>query len=270
MNEQADATLSPATRRARILELLEREGEQSVETLAERFAVSGMTIRRDLQDLAEAGSVVRTHGGAASAGRVSFEFRFLERMRERATEKRQIAEQAAALVQPGQAVLLDSSTTTLAIARRLRTFERLTVITTSLPIASELFGLERIEVILLGGVLRKDTPDLIGAITDQSLEMLRADVAFIGVDAIDDTGQLYNSSPELGRMLTRMASAASRVYAVADHTKVGRHELARFAHLRDWAGLITDPGLPAETQRSLEAAGATVILAGQHAETTTK
>lgn len=242
-----------------MLDLLEAEGERSVEQLAEQFGVSGMTIRRDLQDLAIEGKIIRTHGGAAPAARVSFEFRFLERAGRHAMQKEAIAAAAVSLVSPGQSVLLDSGTTTLAIARQLKSLSSVTVVTTSLPIASELFGLEHVDLILLGGTLRKDAPDLIGAITDANLEMLQADIAFIGADAIGPDGYLYNSSAELGRMLDRMGQASTAAYAVADTSKVGRHKLIRFAHLRDWCGLITDDSLPAEVRRRLEKNGARVL-----------
>ncbi len=252
------STLSPDTRRQRITELLDQHGECTIGDLAERFGVSGMTIRRDLQELSDVGQVVCTRGGAAPAARVSFEFRFLERTNEHAEEKEQIAGVACSLVKPGDAVLLDSSTTTLAIARQLKTISKLTVITTSLPIASELFSHEHIEVILLGGRLRKDSPDLIGAITDSTLDMLRADIAFIGADAVDRRGNIYNASADLGRMLSRMADAASRVYAVADHSKIGQHELLRFGNIADWYGLITDSKLNRSLCRDLKRAGVSI------------
>ncbi|MEX0745539.1 MAG: DeoR/GlpR family DNA-binding transcription regulator [Phycisphaeraceae bacterium] len=259
MIEQETATRTPDTRRGRILEVLDSTGEQTVEQLADAFSVSGMTIRRDLQDLAAEGRVIRTHGGAAPTARISFEFRFLQRAQQQAAEKDAIAAVAAELVQPGQAVLLDSGTTTLAIARRLRAIPELTVITTSLPIASELFGVEEVDLILLGGMLRKDAPDLAGAITHQNLDVLRADVAFIGADAVDQQGNLYNSSAELGRMLSRMARSADAAYAVADSSKIGRRELMRFGHLRDWRGLITDRELDAKLRRSIVRAGGAVL-----------
>jgi DeoR/GlpR family transcriptional regulator of sugar metabolism len=268
MKQTASQYLSPDSRRQQILEGLERSGELSVEALAERFSVSGMTIRRDLQELADEGRVIRTRGGAAAAGRVSFEFGFLERAQRQSAEKDQIARRATSLVQPGQSVLLDSSTTTLAIARRLVMIPGLTVITTSLPVASELFGREGIDVIILGGQLRDSSPDLTGALTDQNLELIRADIAFIGADAIDDAGYIYNSSSEIGRMLKAMARAAGRVYAVADHTKLGRHELMRFAHVADWQGLITDDR--ADSSRLARLASAGVALLPPETEATSE
>lgn len=243
MIKHATSTLSPDLRRDRIVKMLDREGEQTVESLAACFGVSGMTIRRDLHDLAGNGKIIRTHGGATPAARISFEYRFLERSREAATEKQQIATVAEAMVKPHQSVLLDSGTTTLEIARRLRQIEGLTIITTSLPIASELFGHETVETILLGGQLRKDSPDLLGGLTEQCLELLRPDIAFIGADAVDLQGFAYNVSAALGRLLTRMGQVAEHSYVVADHSKIGHRELMRFANLSQWDGLITDDGI---------------------------
>ncbi|MEX0776846.1 MAG: DeoR/GlpR family DNA-binding transcription regulator [Phycisphaeraceae bacterium] len=259
MNEHAVAN-SPATRRSQLLAALESRGEQSVEQLAQMLGVSGMTIRRDLQDLADSAKVIRTHGGATPAARVSFDFRFLERSQQQAAAKEAIAQVAASRVRPGDSILLDSGTTTLAIARRLRLIEGITVITTSLPIASELYGLATVSTILLGGQLRHDSPDLYGAITDHSLDVLRANVAFIGADAVDAQGHAYNASADIGRLLTRMAGAADKVYAVADHSKVGRRDLMRFADLRLWQGLITDTGLESKLKQSLEKAGVRLYL----------
>ena len=257
------ATISPESRKAELLKVLEREGECTIDALADRFTVSGMTIRRDLQDLADDGQVIRTHGGATLARRISFEFRFLERTQEHAREKALIADLAASFVEPGQSVLLDSGTTTLAIAQRLPAVGPLTVVTTSLPIASQLFGRPQIEVVLLGGTLRHDAPDLTGALTDSSLELVRTDIAFLGADAIDAEGWLYNQSEDVGRLLKRMAKASDRVFAVADHSKVGRHELMRFGRLRDWDGLITDRWLDRDLIHQLRRHGGSVMMAGK-------
>lgn len=254
---------SPSSRKSKILVRLEQMGEQGVEQLAETFGVSAMTIRRDLQELADTGQVIRTHGGAAPAARVSFEFRFLERMRTQAGPKGRIAAAAADLVEPGRAVLLDSGTTTLAIARRLKEIGwRGVIITTSLPIASELFGVEWIETILLGGTLRKDSPDLAGGVTDQNLESLRADIAFIGADAIDRRGRIYNASPSIGRLLRRMQQATNEAYAVADASKLKSTALMMFGTLSEWKGLITDRSADAGAVRELRKNGVNVLLAG--------
>lgn len=251
--------MTPKARHSRILDLLTAQGEVQVAELASSLGVSDMTIRRDLDALALDGKVIRTHGGAALSGRVVFDFQFMQRTQEQEEAKRQIAEVATSLVQEGQSVLLDSGTTTLAVSRALKTKKRLTVITTSLPIASELQSCEMIDLILLGGSLRREAPDLIGPLTESNLEQLKADVAFIGADAVDSNGQVYNQSMAVARMLTRMALAARKVYVVADSTKIGKTALARYGNVNGWGGLITDHGLNSVQYAALKRAGCTVI-----------
>lgn len=258
--------VSPEKRREQILQLLAQEGESNIDQLATRFGVSGMTIRRDLATLSQRGQIVRTHGGAASSSRVSFEFRFLERTQHHAAEKARIAALAAQHIRSGQSVLLDSGTTTLAIARELPKFRDITVVTTSLPVASQLFGLDNVQVLLLGGVLRKERPDLSGAITDANLAQISADIAFLGADAIGQDGWLYNDSSHVVGMLQRMAEAAREVYAVADHSKLQRRSLMRVAHLRQWQGLLTDEQLDPADRHRLERAGVRVFQPEESAE----
>ena len=127
-----------SARQTQIEQLLRDKGECSVEILARQLAVSDMTIRRDLERLAEQGRIVRTRGGAAPAEHVLFEFQFLQRARQNHHQKQAIGATAAALIEDGQSVLLDSGTTTLAVARHLVNRRGLVVITTSLPIAAML------------------------------------------------------------------------------------------------------------------------------------
>jgi DeoR/GlpR family transcriptional regulator of sugar metabolism len=252
-----------SVRRSRIEALINTHGGCSVDTLAQECGVSGMTIRRDLAALARAGKLVRTHGGALPGDRVFFEFEFLKHSRVHDVAKRQIGITAGALIPDGSTVMMDSGTTTLALATELRHRHGLTIITSSLPIAATLQRAPGLQVLLLGGMVRKDSPDLIGAITEANLESLRADLAFIGADAIDLKGAIYNQSPEVARTLSKMAAAAGRVYGVADHSKIAHTALARFGQLSQWCGLITDVGLSAAHQEALRKAGVNLILAGK-------
>lgn len=251
--------MNQETRRRKIIERVERRGEASIGALAEQFEVSEMTIRRDLDALGAEGRVIRTHGGATASGRVSFEFSFLRRTREHAAEKQQIAVRALELVSDGQSVLLDSGTTTLAVARELTRRRDLTVVTTSLPVASELQYCPTIQVLLLGGYLRSGSPDLSGGLTERNLEALRTDVAFLGADAVDRQGFVYNNSVDLATLLAKMAASAAAVYVVADHTKLGRNGLMQYGALARFAALITDSGAPAAPVLELEANGVTVL-----------
>ena len=253
--------MSLTTRQDQICEWIAQQGECSIDALVKRFGVSGMTVRRDLHALAERGKVIRTHGGATMAERVSFEFDFLHRVREHEAAKRQIAVAAAAQIEDGQSVMLDSGTTTLELAKRLREKRRLTVITTSLPIAAQLQYDRHIEVLLLGGYVRPSAPDLAGPLTETNLESLRADVAIIGARGVDRRGAVYQDSPEIARMLTKMAASAARVFVVADSSKLGRTALWRFGRLQDWAGLVTDAAADRSMLTALRKAGARVIVA---------
>jgi DeoR/GlpR family transcriptional regulator of sugar metabolism len=235
--------------------------------LSRACEVSDMTIRRDLQKLADEGRVVRTHGGAARAEQVMFEFQFLQRAKTQQEEKNQIGLAAARLVKDGQSILLDSGTTTLALARHLRKHNRVTVITTSLPIAASLQQAPGVETLLLGGYVRHDSPDLVGALTEANLETLRADIAFVGADGIDLAGNVYNNSLNVARMLAKMSASAREVYVLADHTKLDRTALKQFGNVSEWTGLITDDRADTKHLDSLRAAGVNVTRYEEEVET---
>ncbi len=232
--------VNPVSRQARIRDLVVRRGGCSVDELATQLGVSGMTVRRDLQSLEEQGQVIRTHGGATVGPRVSFEFAFLSRVRENQPAKEAIGQAAAELCQGCSAVMLDGSTTTLAIARQLRGRSGLTVITTSLPAAAELQHDPYVDVLLPGGYIRPASPDLTGSLTELNLGQLRAEVAFLGADGIDSDGFAYTQPPDNSSMLLKMAASAERVYVTADSSKFGRHGMRQFAQLAEWTGLVTD------------------------------
>ena len=252
---------SAAQRVEVILKLIGEGRECSVADLAVRFGVSEMTIRRDLDALAAQGRVIRTHGGATAASGVVFEFRFLEKQRVRRSAKRRIAAAAAALVEDGMTIMLDSGTTTLALAEALKGKCDLTVVTTSLPIASALQYSDAVDVVLLGGRLRRDAPDLSGSLPLKALEGLHADLAFVGADAVDLKGAAYNEAIEVAHLIESMATAADIVYCVADSSKIGKAALARSGSLTKWNGLITDSALDARVAAKLRRQGIKVMLA---------
>jgi len=241
--------------------MLRQHGSCSVEFLATALCVSDMTIRRDLRKLADAGRVVRSHGGAAPAESVMFEFQFLERAQLNDEQKEAIGKTAAALVKDGQSVLLDSGTTTLALARQLRDRRGITVITTSLPIAAALQSATGVETLLLGGFVRRDSPDLGGSLTESNLDSLHADLAFIGADGIDLDGNVYNASIAVGQMLFKMVTRATDSYVVADSSKIGKTQLKQFANAAQLRGLITDDGAQAHAYDGLKRAKVTLLIA---------
>ena len=237
--------------------------EVSIDDLAGRFDVSGMTVRRDLELLESRGDVIRTHGGAALAQRLTFEFSFREKQNRNRGAKSQIAERAAGHIHDGQAVILDTGTTTLEIARRIMGRRNVTVITTSLAIVSALQFAAGVRVVLLGGFLRGGSPDLHGPLTEQNVEMFRADVAFMGADAVDFNGNTYADDLQVVNLDRKMAASATQVIVVADSSKFGRTGMCKIFSPSDYGLLVSDSGIGADVLKRLVKKGIDVEVAAQ-------
>ncbi|MGD9127681.1 MAG: DeoR/GlpR family DNA-binding transcription regulator [Planctomycetia bacterium] len=259
--KKIDARMDRSSRLAHIRTLVAQRGTCLVGELASELGVSMMTIRRDLESLAEDGRVIRTHGGATLGERATFEFTFLDRVNTNREAKMAIAMAAVDLTRGCQTMMLDGSTTTLAIARQLRGMEGLTVVTTSLPAAAELQHEPGIDVLLPGGYVRPASPDLTGSLTESNLGLLNAEYAFLGADAIDASGRVFTNPPDNSTVVLKMAAAAKHVYVVADHTKLNKTTLRCFGQLSQWDGLITDDGCDREFVRQLEESNIRVIVA---------
>jgi DeoR/GlpR family transcriptional regulator of sugar metabolism len=238
-----------------------RADEVSIDELAGRFRVSGMTIRRDLELLESRGDVIRTHGGAALAKRLTFEFSFREKQNRNNHQKSRIARQAATHIEDGQVVILDTGTTTLEIARQVMGRRNVTVITTSLAIVSALQFAAGVRIVLLGGFLRGGSPDLHGPLTEQNVEMFRADIAFLGADAVDLDGNTYADDLQVVNLDRKMAADAARVIIVADSSKFGRNGMCRIFGPEDYDSVISDAGLGKDVLRRLARRGVHVEIA---------
>ena len=229
-----------ASRQAKIREHLAANRGVSIGELATLFAVSEMTVRRDLTLLESEQQIRRIHGGAVLTERMMLEFDYRDRREQNRAAKRAIAAAARALIQPGQRLILDTGTTTLELACLLKDGENLTVITPSLAVASELQHAPGVEVILLGGVIRRGSPDLTGPATEHCLELFAADLAFQGADAIGADGSIYNSDLRLARVDRLMRRVAKSCCILADHSKIGQSALARSGSLAEVDTFITD------------------------------
>jgi DeoR family transcriptional regulator, aga operon transcriptional repressor len=205
-------------RRRDILEILNRDGRVLVADLARHFRTSQVTIRKDLESLYVHGRVHRTHGGALPAQESALEDLTLrEKEKLHRKEKLQIASAAAGMVKEEQVVILDSGTTTSAIASALRDFVNLTIITNAVNIAAALGG-STFEAILTGGTLRKNSFSLVGPIAEETLHRLNADILFLGVDGFDVHYGL--STPNLleANVNRAMMEVARVAVAVCDST----------------------------------------------------
>ena len=247
-------------RRRAILELVNQDGRVLVKELAEKFGTSQITIRKDLELLHSNGHVHRTHGGALtveSGALVDPTLREKEKLHHK--EKLRIAKAAAHMVQEGESVLLDSGTTTTAVARALRDFRHLTVITNAVNIAAELSGTQ-IEVILTGGIVRKNSFSLVGPLAEETLRQLSADILFLGVDGFDTKMGL--STPNLleAKVNKVMVEVARRTVAVCDSSKFGRRAMSTIAPVAAVHQVITDKHIGKGDLSNLKEAGVAVTL----------
>lgn len=256
-----NSKISADARQAGIRELLMTNDEVSICTLASRFGVSEMTIRRDLDKLEQTGQVIRTHGGAMPAERMGFEFDFASRRQANRESKRIIAEKAAQMVRPGQRLILDTGTTTLELAAQLKDMSGITVITPSLAVASVLQFSHNIETVLLGGVIRKGSPDLTGVVTEHTLEMFAADIAFQGADGIGDDGTMYNADIRIANVDLKIRQRAQKTYVLCDSSKIGVTSLAANGDVSEVDAFITDDGIDRKLKEKFERMGAKIIIA---------
>ena len=247
-------------RRRAILELVNHEGRVLVQDLAPRFTTSQVSIRKDLEILHNQGLVHRTHGGALpirAGALLDPSLREKEKLHRK--EKQKIAAAAARLVKEGQSVVLDSGTTTTGIARALREFRRLTVITNAVNIAADLAG-TNIEVILTGGILRENSFSLVGPLAEDTLRHLSADILFLGVDGFDVHFGLTTPNMLEAKVNRVMVEIARRTVAVCDSSKFGRRSLSLIAPPSAVHQTITDARIPKSDLRALQEAGIDVTL----------
>jgi DeoR family transcriptional regulator of aga operon len=256
---QGNSLLKEERRRA-ILEILQHDGRVLVGHLARRFKTSQVTIRKDLDVLQSHGLIHRTHGGALPTRHGALEDPTLrEKEKLHRQEKLRIAAAAVRMVSEGQVVILDSGTTTTAIARALRNFQNLTIITNGVNIAAELAG-SSVEVILTGGTVRKNSFSLVGPLAEEALRRLHADILFLGVDGFDVNYGLSTPNLPEAKVNRVMVEVATRTVAACDSSKFGRRSLSLIVPPSALQHVITDRGISKSDLRALKKAGIEVTV----------
>jgi DeoR/GlpR family transcriptional regulator of sugar metabolism len=247
----------PAERREQILRAV-RTGSAHVSELATTLGVSEMTVRRDLAELERDGKLTRVHGGAV---RSAAEPAFAEIVIERLEQKDRIGALAAGLVADGQTVMLDIGTTTLQVARHLRG-RTLTVITTNLAAYEELLPETSIELVLLGGIVRRNYRSLVGVLAEDALRQLRADVAFIGASGIDEHDLAVVDTTMIEVPIKRaMMAASARSVLLADSAKFGMRGVVRVCGVDALDALVTDDEVPPACRDALDRTDIEVLFA---------
>jgi DeoR/GlpR family transcriptional regulator of sugar metabolism len=248
-----------AERRQLILERLGRDGRVVAGELGDSLGVSHDTVRRDLQELAEAGLLRRVHGGALPP--VTIGPSFVTRQREAPAAKLALARAAAKVVRSGQVIILDAGTTNERLALELPPELEATIFTNAPPVAMALARHPRVEVHMLGGRLNKDGLAAVDSATVDAVRHLRADVCFLGICSVHPELGVSGDNSEEAYLKRAMIESAADVVGLATADKVGTSSPFVIAPLSELTHLIVDRAVGAEATAPYEATGVTVIRA---------
>ncbi len=260
--------LFPEERHQQILTFLEQKGRVSVQELSDAFGLTPATIRADLETLAAQGRLQRTHGGAIPSGRAAeTDLSFDVRRRMNVAEKERIGEAAAAMVSDGEAIILDASTTSLAIARHLHARRELTVVTNSLSVANDLTVAFGVTVLMPGGFLRRDSLSLVSSPNpetpglDAFFKGYHLQKAFVGAKGFSLEKGLTDANSLEVNAKRALIGLADQLIAVVDGSKWGQVSFAAFAEIEQLSMVITGASAPAEQVGWLRERGIKVIVA---------
>ena len=254
----------PAERRQRLLAWVRRQGVVSLAEASDELGVSLATVRRDLDDLAGQHLLVRTRGGATVPDGYADEPTFMEKSTEARLEKEAIGRAAAELVAPGDPILIGPGTTTLALARELRSIGDLTVVTNSLLVVEALLDATGIDLIVTGGSFRHSIRALVGPGVTESLSRLRLPTVFISGNGLSATRGLSTPDVLVAWADRDLLASAERCVVLADHTKFGKERMWVTAPPERIDVLITDDEAPSDELVALADTGMeTVVAPGQ-------
>jgi DeoR/GlpR family transcriptional regulator of sugar metabolism len=258
--EDQVAGMAPNERMQHVLRMLETRDSVRVSELADAFSVSEVTIRSDLTELARQGLVARVRGGVRPLERGHSELGFDLRLRLEAQSKQAIARAAAAMVDEGEAVALDSSTTAYYLALELRAKRELVVVTNGLLIAAALADAPGITVLVTGGMLRLSAMSLVGDLGADMLRATRINKGFLGARGLSRERGLMDLNPEEVRIKQEMAEACEQVIGIFDGTKWHRSALLSFVPADQVGAIVTDASAPAEEVEAWRKDGVEIVM----------
>jgi len=234
-----------------------RGGQAHVSALAESFGVSEMTVRRDLGTLARDGKLERVHGGAVESGT---EPGFSQIEVERFDIKDRLGAAAAAMVQDGMTVMIDIGTSTLQLARHLHG-RRITVVTTNLAVVEELLPDPDIELVLPGGIVRRNYRSLVGVLAEDSLRQIKSDILFLGTSGVDLELGVWDTTMVEVPIKRLMIANSESVVLLADAEKFSRSGVVRICGPESLDHIVTDQPIPHASRATLAAASIEVTIA---------
>ncbi|WP_078552565.1 DeoR/GlpR family DNA-binding transcription regulator [Bacillus alkalicellulosilyticus] len=227
------------TRRQLIESYLLEHGKVEIDELVPILNVSQMTLRRDLMELEKEHKLIRTHGGAVPINGLIHETPYANKESQHIHQKRAIAKKAAAIVKEGNTIILDSGTTSLELARLLKTKENVTVITNDVFIAVELVTSKN-HVIVTGGEVQAQIGAMLGPHTESILRDVNVDLFFLGAHAVHQSAGITAPTLEKAKVKKMMINAAKETWLISDSSKFGKKAFASVCSLTDLHGIITD------------------------------
>ena len=257
---QNERSVLPAERRRRVARLVREKGSVTVTGLEKEFGISPMTVRRDLKILEREGRVRRTHGGAVLPGFAGHEDSFQWRLEESVEAKQRLARSAVGLLEPGETVFLDSSTTAYHVAQQvLAEGIRVTLLTNLVP-TMELFSSSDspgVEIVGIGGSMRKLTRSFVGPHTTRMILNHFADKAFVSVKGVTRDGYLTDPDPLEAEVKRTMVERSEEPILLIDSGKLEQRGLYVITHVSEFAQVLVADATVAQLE-SLAEAGVTV------------
>lgn len=249
-----------AERHKYILEQLKEVGTVKVIELAEQMKVSLVTIRKDLKVLEDRGTLYRSHGSASLRDMFVNDRSVFEKQQLNFEEKQAIAKKAVEMVTPGEAIIIGSGTTARYFAEALPQEMDLTVLTSALNVALVLMARPNIELIQLGGVVRKNASAVVGPVAEHMISQFACSKLFLGVDGLSLDHGLSTTNLLEAQLNKAMIQSAQKTIILCDSSKISQRGFARICDVKDADVLVTDQHIRASFVRSLEESGISVWL----------
>ena len=240
--------MTPTPRQSDMIELVREQGPQTIETLAERFAVTLQTVRRDVTRLAEAGLLARFHGGVRLPNSTTENIAYRQRQVIATEGKQRIAQAIAQRIPEGCSVFMNIGTTIEAVAHQLLQHRDLRVITNNLHVAALLSTNPQCEVILAGGVVRSSDQGITGEATVDFIRQFKVDIGLIGISGIETDGTLRDFDYHEVRVARTIIEQSRQVWLAADQSKFQREAMVQLAHLSEIDTIFTDGTPPLSMQ----------------------
>ena len=244
-----------------ILQKLEDTGSVDVLELSKEHQVSLVTIRKDLKSLEEKHLLFRSHGKAIATNPYIKEYHVNEKEKINSEEKNRIATIAGSTLKPSDCIIIASGTSVIEFAKQIKNIPELTVLTASLNTALILSENPNIDVMQLGGLVRKNSSSVIGPIGEKMLSQFTFTKLFLGVDGIDIDYGLTTTNAMEASLNKAMIKAAHKIIVLADSSKFGKKGFGRICGLNEVDQIITDDGIPIKMKNKLIEQGIDILIA---------